>query len=188
MLNCGLMSVWHWKQSFGSATLSSMFLVFADVNAVAAYAAHVVFGVGGALEVCVLTLVAAETFRVDFLDGGLGWIKDLGYIAAAIDVGLARPVATFAGDSGLAVNLRKLGMRIGSEALCSFFVAGCADFLTDKISRCRGGLAGFRAGGVGSLCGGSHCQDRKQARTEEKHEKNLGPENLSQSHIWCLQC
>lgn len=115
----------------------------AVVDAVTTYAAHLVFAVCRALEVGVLALVAAEAPCIHFLRRGLCRIENLGYVPAAIDVRLARTVATFAGNARLAVHLGNLRVRIRSKSLCGIFMACGADFLADILSRdgCR--LTGF---------------------------------------------
>ena len=69
------------------------------MNAVAAGAANAGLGVRRALEVRVRPGVAAEALRVYCLWAKPWRIEDLGYIAAADHVRLARAVAVLAGDA-----------------------------------------------------------------------------------------
>ncbi len=78
------------------------------------------------------------------LGRSLGGIEDLGHVAAAIHVRLARSVAAFAGDPALAVHLRHLGVRIVSEFLGGLFVAGRARFRANELARI--GLQCLRTG------------------------------------------
>ncbi len=133
----------------------------AVVNAVAGCAAHIVFAVGGPLEIGVLTLVAGEAPGVHFFGGRLGGIEDLGSISAAFDVSFARSVAALAGNTALSVGLGEFGMRIRSESFAHFLVTRRAGILPDKIS-----LSGLRLAGRG----GTRTRTRRSSRADREQK------------------
>src|ERR1019366_3797112 len=98
-------------------------------------------GVGSTLEVRVRARVAAQAGRIHLLLGQLGQHLDLGYVAAAFYVGLARPVAALAGHAVAAMLQRELGMRVVLKLLDYIGVAGRADLRAKEIG-------GFRRGGL----------------------------------------
>src|ERR1035441_2284692 len=112
-------------------------LRLAAVDIVAADAAYVAFPVGRALKVGVLALVTTQALGVYLLGRSLGWIEDLGYIAATLNVSFARSVAAFASDPGLAMHFSQLAVRVGNEPFRHFFVAGRASFCANKVGRNR---------------------------------------------------
>jgi len=87
------------------------------MHAVAAYAAHIVLAMRRALEIRMLSLVAAQASRIDLLCRRLRRIEDLRYITAAVDVRFARPVAALTRYAALSMHLGDFGVRIGRESL-----------------------------------------------------------------------
>jgi len=113
--------------------LEQVLFVLARVHAVTANAAYICFTVSGTLEVCVLALVATQATGVYFFRGSFGGIEDLGNVTAIIHVSLAGPVAVLACDAVLAMRQRKLAVRVRSESLVYFLMAGCAGLGSDEI-------------------------------------------------------
>ena len=97
---------------FGLCRRQKLLVIRTVVNAVAAYAAHFVFTMRRVLEIGVLSLVTAQAAGIHFLRGRLSRIENLRDIAAAIDMGLARPVAAFAGHAALAVHVGDACVRV----------------------------------------------------------------------------
>ena len=145
------------EAEFRLRDLEQLFLVFAAMNAVAAYAAHVVLAVRGALEVGVLALMATQAPGIHFLRCRLGGIKDLGDVATTVDVCLARSMAAFAGRAGFAVHLCELSVLVRAESFGDFFVTGGANLLANEVSRCRRRLACFGTCRMRSFCRSSNC-------------------------------
>src|ERR1700722_18888885 len=108
-------------------------LGFGVVNLVAADAAYVGLGVGRAQKVGMGAAMATEALRVQFFGAGLGGIEDLGGVAAAVDVSLARAVTAFAVDTGCTVLRSQLGVGVIGELLRDFFMAGGAGFAADEV-------------------------------------------------------
>src|SRR6266702_224763 len=103
------------------------------VYAVATDAAHAGFAVGRALKVRMRPRVAAQASLVHLLRRLLADPSDLGYIAAAFNVGLAAPVATFAGRALAAMQQPELGVRAAVELLGYVGMTRRADIRTDKV-------------------------------------------------------
>ena len=78
-------------------------LLLAAVNVVAADAADARLGMRSTFEVGMRSRMAAQARGVHLFRRSLGRVEDLGYVAAAVNVRLARAVATLAGDPFLAV-------------------------------------------------------------------------------------
>ena len=110
-----------------------VFRVLPRVDAMASHAADIAVAVAGLLEVGMLALVTAEALRVNFLSGCLGGIEDLGYIPAAIYVGLPGAMAVFAGHALLAMHLGHLGVRIRSELVGYLLVTSGAGVRPHKL-------------------------------------------------------
>jgi len=126
---------------------------FAGVNAVAARAADAGLGMRRTQKVGMRASVTTEALFINLLGRGLGGVEDLGDIAAALHVGLPRPVASLAGNASLAMHHGNLLVRIVGEALCNFFVTGGAGLET-HIAR-GSGIVGLSAGRPGS---GRRCR------------------------------
>ena len=107
------------------------------VHVVAAYAADFGLAMGGPLKVGVGCGVAAETGRVNLCCGGFGELKDLGNVAAPIDVRLAWTMASLASDSIASVGEGEFPVGIGAEVLGDLLMAGRAGLRTDEIGSCR---------------------------------------------------
>ncbi len=110
----------------GLRDLQQMLRILAGVDAMTVDAAYVCLAMCGALEIGMLPGVALEAIGAGLPGRGLGGIKDLGGVAAAIDMGLSRAMAVFTCDALAAVHLRHLCVRIGSKALGYIFVAAGA--------------------------------------------------------------
>jgi len=134
-------------------------LPIVGVNAVAACASDIGLGVRRAFEIGMRSGVAAQALGIHLFGCTLRWVEDLGRVAAAIDVRLARTVAVFAGDAALAMHLGHFGVRIGGELPGHFFVAGGADFGADKIPWSSVfGLRGSR------FCAGRRSREYRRAQ------------------------
>jgi len=155
-------------------------LILGGMNIVTADAAHIGLGVGCASEVLVLAFVAAQALLVHFGSRCLGGIEDLGDIATAIDVFLARSMATFAGYARLAVHLSNLGVRIVRKSLGDLFVASGAGFAAHKIRRSSifSRRGGFVLGGRRS----APCADRQNGH-RQNHPTNTQSRPSSRSRI-----
>jgi hypothetical protein len=111
---------------------------------------------GGALKVRMLALVATQALLIDVLRGGFGKAEDLGYIATAIDVSLARTMTSFASGSRTVMGECEFCVRIPGKFLDDILVTGRASLGTDKVRwirccRCFGGYGAllFRfSGGI----------------------------------------
>ena len=112
---------------------------FRSVDAVAAQAADVRFGMRGAIEVGMGAGVAAEAGVIDLLRAEFFEALDLRDVATAIDVSLAGTVAALAGDAFALVLEGETGVGIRSEVLRDIRVTSGAGFLTDEVRRihCR---------------------------------------------------
>ena len=108
-------------------------LIIAGVNAMAANAAYIALAVSRALKVLMLALVASQAILVNLFGCSLGWVEDLGYVAATLHMQTARAVAAFAGSAFVAVQLGQIGVRIGGKAFRHLIVARCAGFSTHII-------------------------------------------------------
>ena len=64
------------------------------------------------LEIGMLALVAGEAPGLYFLGRGFGGIEDLRDVTATLNVRLARPVAAFASNPGLAMCFSQLGVGV----------------------------------------------------------------------------
>jgi len=135
-------------------------------------AANVGLGVRRALEVGMGAGMAFETSGIELFRGRLGGAKDLGDIASAFNVGLARAMAVFARDAFAAMHLCHFGMRIGLESLGDFLMTGGANLGADKV-------AGF---GISDLCcdglgirrilgRGRRCRGSTQCRRPQKQDQ-----------------
>ena len=105
------------------------------VDTVATGAADQSVAMGGPVKIRVIANMASQASRSNLFRGCCGESKDLGRIAAAIDMGLAWSVAALACHSLATVLKCQLGMRISSEALDPVLMAGGAGFLSDIIRR-----------------------------------------------------
>jgi len=65
ILNAGLVSEWHWKQSVGWRSLQQLFFFLALMNAVAAGTADIRLGVGRAVKVRVRSRVTGQALGVN---------------------------------------------------------------------------------------------------------------------------
>ena len=164
--------------------------VFCKVNAVAADATYIRFAVSRALEVRMLSLMAGEALRIDFLYRRLCRVEDFGGVATAIYVLLTWSVATLAGNSRFPVLFGELRVRVSRKALSNLFMAGCARLLTNKISRRGRCLAGFRGSLAGSFARCCRRRNGQEAHYEQQREKS-GQSPVSsrgrkdrQSHCW----
>lgn len=122
-------------------------LRFEFVYAVAAGATDKSFAMGGPLEVGVLTNMASEALRFHLFRRCLCELKDRVCHPAAFDVGLARPVAAFAGHSLAAVLQGKPRVRIIGKSLHLVLVADGAGF----CSRVAGWAGSWLRRGRGDL-------------------------------------
>jgi hypothetical protein len=156
--------------------LEEMVPIRAGVNAVTTDAAHIRFAVTRALEVGMLSRVAAETLRVHILGRRLGGIEDLARVTHAVHVCLTRSVAAFAGDPALAMHLRDLRVRIVSKFLRGLFVAGRARFRTNELARI--GLQCLRTGWFVAFCRSSHCRGAKHEYAQQEHGANARPRKI----------
>jgi ABC-type phosphonate transport system ATPase subunit len=86
--------------------------------------------------------MAAQAGLIDLLRAQLVEALNLRDIAATFDVGLARTVATLAGDAFAGMFESETGVRIRSKFLDHIRVTSGAGLLTDEIRRihCRPGL------------------------------------------------
>jgi hypothetical protein len=96
ILNAGLASEWHWKQSAGCGAFSRLFFFLALMNAVAANTADVRLGVGRAVKVRVRSRVTGQALGVNLFGRVLRGIEYLAYIAAARHVLRTGTVAALA--------------------------------------------------------------------------------------------
>ncbi len=134
----------------------------------AAEAAHIGLGVRRAVEVGMGPGMATQAGLIHILGRGLGGIENLGYIAAAVDVRFARPMATFAGHAILAVHLGDLGMGVVGRILGDIRMAGRAGLRTHELAgiglrrRSRGRLVAFGRS--------SRCRRRQQQRAQQQQE------------------
>lgn len=117
-------------------------LYLAVVNVVASDAAYVALGVSRGVMTPVLCLVASQALGVHFLGGSIGGVEDLGFVAA-LNMRMARAVATLAIDPGGAVHLRRHGMRIVGKVAGNLLVAdsanvGAHQILRGRVPRLRG--------------------------------------------------
>lgn len=85
------------------------------MHAMATGAAHACLPMGGTFEIGMSTLVTTETRIVDLLWRCLTELKDLCYIAAGLNVSLARPMAAFAGRCCASMHQGDAGMRVLAE-------------------------------------------------------------------------
>jgi hypothetical protein len=127
------------EAELGLFGLQQMLRRLRSVDAVAAEAADVGFGMRGAVEVGVRASMAAETSVVDLFGAHLAEAANLRDIATALDVSLAGTVAAFACHTLAGVFESETRMRIVSEFLHDVRVTGGAGILTDEICRvgCR---------------------------------------------------
>ena len=119
----------------GLRRLQQLLFVLARVNAVAADAAHIRFCMRRALKIRMCSRMAAQALFIHFLSRVLCGIKDFGYVAAAVNVGLACAVAVLAGHTVAAVHLRHLGVRIVGKLLAHLFMAGDASLGPNEVAR-----------------------------------------------------
>jgi hypothetical protein len=159
------------EAEFRLSNPEKLFLVFAAMDAVAAYATHIVLAVRRAFEIRMLALVAAQASCIDFLRRSFCRIEDFGDVAATVNVRFACSVATLASDAGLAVHLCELGVLVRTESFAHFLVAGGADFLADEISGRRCGLTSFGACGFRVLCGSSEGAGSERNYRQQKQER-----------------
>ncbi len=103
------------------------------MNAVATGATDAGLGMRRAQEVGMRSRVAAQAGRIQVLRRKLAQLNDLGNVAAALYVGLARPVTALAGRARAIVPQRKLRVRVVAELLGHIGVAGGANVRTDKV-------------------------------------------------------
>ena len=96
----------------GCSAFSRCSGVSAVVDAVAAEAADVGLGMRRAIEVRVRAGVAAQAGVIDLFGAQLAEAANLRDIATALDVGLARSVAAFAGHALAGMFESETGMRI----------------------------------------------------------------------------
>jgi len=117
-----------------------------SVDAVAAEAADVGFGMRGAVEVGVRASMAAETGVVDLFGAHLAEAANLRDVATALDVSLTGTVAAFARDTLAGMLESETSMRIRAEILHDIRVTSGAGLLTDEVRRvgCRFGLGSCR--------------------------------------------
>jgi len=113
---------------------------FESMHAVAISATHIRLAMGGTLEIGMRPGVAFQARSVYELRRRLAELKNLRYVAAAVDVRLARPVAAFASDSLAAMHERKMSMGIGLKFLGQIAVAGLASLRPDKFGIGHGSL------------------------------------------------
>jgi len=131
--------------------------------------------------------VALQAGRIDLFGRSLGGIEDLGHVAAALNVGFARPVTALARYSGASVFQGQFAVRIVGESLRFRCVACGADLFAHKVLRrgilCRsGGCFGFCAGygrGFGRRSGRS--DGAQYARAQHQHQTSPVPEPLAWS-------
>ena len=108
-------------------------LCLAGVNVVATDATDAGLGMRRTVEVGMCSRVATQAIGVHIFGRGLGGIENLGHVAAAVHVRLARAVAALAGCPGFAMLQGYLGMRIVGELLGHLVMAGGAGFAAHII-------------------------------------------------------
>ena len=96
-------------------------------------ATYAALGMRRTLKVRMRASVAAQAGFILLFGSHLGELLNLGYVAAAFDMGLARSVAAFARRALAAMRQGKLGVRIRLKLLGYLCMAGRADIRTDKI-------------------------------------------------------
>jgi len=135
----GLLIAVALEAELGLFCLKQLLGRFRSVDAVAAQAADVRFGMRGAIEVGMGAGVAAEAGVIDLLRAEFFEALDLRDVATAIDVSLAGTVAALAGDAFALVLEGETGVGIRSEVLRDIRVTSGAGFLTDEVRRihCR---------------------------------------------------
>src|ERR1035437_509957 len=107
----------------------------ARVHAMATRATYAALGMRRTLKVRMRASVAAQAGLVDLLHRQLADLLNLGYVAAAFDVGLAATMAAFARRALAAMRQGTLGVRIRLKLLGYLCMAGRANIRADKISR-----------------------------------------------------
>src|ERR1035437_2771851 len=98
-------------------------------------ATYAALGMRRTLKVRMRASVAAQAGFILLFGSHLGELLNLGYVAAAFDMGLARSVAAFARRALAAMRQGKLGVRIRLKLLGYLCMAGRANIRADKISR-----------------------------------------------------
>ena len=106
------------------------------------------------------------------LGRSLGRIEDLGHVAAAVHVRLARPVAALAGHTALAMHLGDFGVRIVGKFLRDLFVAGRAGVGTNELARI-GLLWPALAAGLSPLAGAAIAAAQQHECAQQKHETTM---------------
>ena len=105
----------------------------AGVNAVAAQATHARFSVRRTIEVGMRSGVATQTGLIQFRGGRFAGVENPGNVAAGLNVRLARAMARFTGDPGLAMLQCQLRVRIGGESFRFRHVASGANLLPNEV-------------------------------------------------------
>src|ERR1035437_9758101 len=96
-------------------------------------ATYAALGMRRTLKVRMRASVAAQAGFILLFGSHLGELLNLGYVAAAFDMGLARSVAAFARRALATMLQRELGMWVRAELFGNLGMAGRADIRTDKI-------------------------------------------------------
>jgi hypothetical protein len=110
-------------------------LAFKLVDAVAARTTKEGFAVSGSFEVGVLANMARQALLIHLLRRRLRELKDLAPVAAALNMGLARAMATLACHAFAAVLEGQLGVRVVAETLGLSLMACGAGFSSDVVRR-----------------------------------------------------
>ena len=143
------------------------------VDTMAAGAADESIAVGGPVKIRMIFRMAGQASCSDLFWSCFGELKDLRRLAAAVNVGLAGPVATLACHALAAVLKCQLGMRIPGEALHLVLMAGGAGLGADVVRRGSGHCGRvLRRGDLLLIFGGSiHPPGLPEAK-EHRNQRN----------------
>ena len=136
-VECGFLVAMAGEAELGLFGLQQVLLRFRSVNAVTAETADVGLRMRGTIEVRVRSGVAAKAGRADVFSAELVEAADLGDIATAFNVGLARSVAAFAGHTFAGVLKSETTVGIRSEFRRDIRVTSGTGLLADEIRRVR---------------------------------------------------
>jgi hypothetical protein len=132
------------KAERGLRSFEQLLVARAGMHAVATGAANIGLGMRRTFEVGMRSGVTAEAGGVYLFGSGFGGVEDLAYIAAGINVGLARTMAGLARGTSFAMLQGQLAVRVVGESFCFRFMACGAYLRADKV---RGiGIFGLHGG------------------------------------------